>query len=240
MRSIPARAGGGQPGASMSPSRWSRPATYFASMPARPMPALLGREVERHGAHVDILELRVGNAAAAREEDLLSPARIEGLELEAEELHVVEREVVGLGDAAGARLGVEAVGERLAQRQDAAARAALRLEDHDVVPGFGAAAAPRERPARPAPRITMRRGAAAPRQRLRVESETRPRRRPRAAGSPAGRGPSSPAHHGRSARLDRLRPGREFETASMRAHDSSHASRRPSRRARPAAFPNLT
>ena len=41
-----------------------------------------------------------------------------------------------LGDAAGAGLGVEAVGERLAERQDAPARAALGFEDDDVVAGF--------------------------------------------------------------------------------------------------------
>ena len=100
--------------------------------------ALLGREVESDRLHVDVFELRVREAFLADVEDLLAALgrRVEGLELEAEELDVVPRQVVRLGNASRAGLGVEAVRERLAHRQDAPARAALGFEEDHVVTGF--------------------------------------------------------------------------------------------------------
>ena len=59
----------------------------------------------------------------------------EGPERQAEALAVGEGEVVGAGDAHRAGLGVEAVGEGLPERVDAAADAAPRLQHDRLVAG---------------------------------------------------------------------------------------------------------
>jgi len=105
----------------------------------KPEPTLLLGQRERKPRRVQIGCLREGDTPRAEAGDLAPARRIERVQREPEEFHVVQRERVGLRDAARARFGIETIRERFPKRQHAAAGTPLRLEDRDVVSGFGEA-----------------------------------------------------------------------------------------------------